>query len=246
MFTYRANAAAAVALVEQLHASGDASAHGVQLDLTDDAATRHAVDAVAIDGLHTVVYAAGPHVPMVHLSTVTPRAVPRSARVRRAGVFNLVHPALPHLRASAGNIVAVTTAATTRFPVRDGCRPHRRGRWRRCPRTGSGGGTLIMWDTARHARRHARRPPGLCEALEWMPALCPMEHPRDDGADLFPSASVVARCASKRARSSGIMGNVRPSRFFVVPASSVTTPARKSTCRHRSGRISLLSRQPVR
>ncbi len=120
VFTYRANAAAAVALVEQLHASGDASAHGVQLDLTDDAATRHAVDAVAVDGLHTVVYAAGPHVPMVHLSTVTPQQFRDQLESDAAACFNLVHPALPHLRASAGNIVAVTTAATTRFPVRDG------------------------------------------------------------------------------------------------------------------------------
>ena len=48
-------------------------------------------------------------------------AVPRAARVRRRSrCFNLVHPALPHLCASAGNIVAVTTAATDRFPVRDG------------------------------------------------------------------------------------------------------------------------------
>ena len=62
----------------------------------------------------------------------------------------------------------------------------------------------------------------------------------------FWSASVVARCASRRPRNSGTIGNVRPSRFFVVPTSSVTTPARTSTCRHWSGRISLLSRQPVR
>jgi 3-oxoacyl-[acyl-carrier protein] reductase len=34
--------------------------------------------------------------------------------------FNLIHHALPHLRASGGSVVAVTTAATRRFPVRDG------------------------------------------------------------------------------------------------------------------------------
>jgi NAD(P)-dependent dehydrogenase (short-subunit alcohol dehydrogenase family) len=34
--------------------------------------------------------------------------------------FNLLHPALAHLRASKGSIVAVTTAATARYPVRDG------------------------------------------------------------------------------------------------------------------------------
>src|SRR5262245_31956228 len=33
-------------------------------------------------------------------------------------------------------------------------------------------------------------------------------------------------------------GSVRPSRFFVVPGSKRTTPAPKSTCRHRSGSTS--------
>ena len=37
-----------------------------------------------------------------------------------AGFFNVVHPCLPHLRSAEGSIVAVTTAATARFPVRDG------------------------------------------------------------------------------------------------------------------------------
>ena len=37
-----------------------------------------------------------------------------------AGFFNVAHPALPHLRTAEGCIVAVTTAATSRFPVRDG------------------------------------------------------------------------------------------------------------------------------
>ena len=37
-----------------------------------------------------------------------------------AGFFNVAHPALPHLRHARGSIVAVTTAATDRYPVRDG------------------------------------------------------------------------------------------------------------------------------
>jgi NAD(P)-dependent dehydrogenase (short-subunit alcohol dehydrogenase family) len=37
-----------------------------------------------------------------------------------AGFFNVVQPALPHLRQAQGCIVAVTTAATARYPVRDG------------------------------------------------------------------------------------------------------------------------------
>ena len=37
-----------------------------------------------------------------------------------AGLFSAAHAALPHLRAAGGSIVAVTTAGTGRFPVRDG------------------------------------------------------------------------------------------------------------------------------
>ncbi|MEJ7834085.1 MAG: SDR family oxidoreductase, partial [Nocardioides sp.] len=92
-----------------------------QLDLTgpDVAAV---VDTVAEeqDGLHTLVYAAGPHVPMVHLSRVPPADMAAQLAADGAGFFALAHAALPHLRRTAGSIVAVTTAATTRFPVRDG------------------------------------------------------------------------------------------------------------------------------
>ncbi|MDP3893180.1 SDR family NAD(P)-dependent oxidoreductase, partial [Nocardioides sp.] len=38
-----------------------------------------------------------------------------------AGFFNVVHPALPVLRRDGGgSVVAVTTAATSRYPARDG------------------------------------------------------------------------------------------------------------------------------
>jgi 3-oxoacyl-[acyl-carrier protein] reductase len=92
------------------------------LDLSDAAACARVVDAVAGDfgGIHTVVYAAGPHVPMVHLSRITPADFHDQLAGDAAAFFNAIAPALPHLRASRGNIVAVTTAATTRFPVRDG------------------------------------------------------------------------------------------------------------------------------
>jgi NAD(P)-dependent dehydrogenase (short-subunit alcohol dehydrogenase family) len=70
--------------------------------------------------MHTLVYAAGPHVPMVHLSTVTPEQFRRQLLDDAAAFFNALRPALPHLRAAGGVVVAVTTAATSRFPVRDG------------------------------------------------------------------------------------------------------------------------------
>lgn len=95
--------------------------HGVRVELTDSAATAAAVSSVAsMGGIHTLVYAAGPHVPMTHLSTVTPAQYRSQLESDAVAFFNLVHPALPFLRALRGSIVAVTTAATRRFPVRDG------------------------------------------------------------------------------------------------------------------------------
>ncbi|MET7767834.1 SDR family oxidoreductase [Nocardia sp. NPDC005366] len=98
------------------------TARSWQLDLTDAARTAAVVAEVAADlgGIHTLIYAAGPHVPMVHLSRVTPDELRQQLVTDTVGFFNAVHAALPHLRASRGNIVAVTSAATTRFPIRDG------------------------------------------------------------------------------------------------------------------------------
>ena len=93
-----------------------------QLSGEDEAATAALIEGVVAEfgAIHTVVYAAGPHVPMVHLSKVTPTDFRRQIDQDVNAFFNLVHAALPHLRASKGNIVAVTTVATRRYPVRDG------------------------------------------------------------------------------------------------------------------------------
>ncbi|WP_028644689.1 SDR family NAD(P)-dependent oxidoreductase [Nocardioides sp. URHA0020] len=100
-------------------------AGSLELDLGASTAATDAARVVAevvasAGGLHTLVYAAGPHVPMAHLSGVDPVAMAAQLTADAAGFFAVVAPALPHLRASEGSIVAVTTAATTRFPVRDG------------------------------------------------------------------------------------------------------------------------------
>ncbi len=113
-FTYRGNASKAAELA-------GAGATVAQLDITDAAAVRRVVDAFAHDGgVHTVVHAAGAHVPMRHLSTVGPARFDQQLNTDTAGFFNVVAAALPHLRASHGSLVAVTTAATRRFAVRDG------------------------------------------------------------------------------------------------------------------------------
>jgi 3-oxoacyl-[acyl-carrier protein] reductase len=119
--TYRSRAEAAAVAVDAARSWGaHASAH--QLDVTDSDACAGVVSDVvsAYGGLHTLVHAAGPHVPMKHLSSVSPADLSAQLNEDAAGFFNVVHPALPHLRAAEGSVIAVTTAATARFPVRDG------------------------------------------------------------------------------------------------------------------------------
>lgn len=93
-----------------------------RLDAGDLASVSEVIDRVADEGggIHTVVHAAGPHVPMVHLSRVEPAAMAAQLAADAAGCFAVAHAALQHLRETSGSLVVVTTAATTRFPRRDG------------------------------------------------------------------------------------------------------------------------------
>ena len=119
--TFRGNEAAGKAVAAAVADLGvRSSAHALDVTSADDCASVLAEVAAAYDGIHTLVYAAGPHVPMVHLSNVSPADFAEQLTQDAAGFFNLAHPALPLLRQTKGSIVAVTTAATARFPVRDG------------------------------------------------------------------------------------------------------------------------------
>ena len=119
--TYRSRPEAGLAAAAAAREWGVRAA-SYELDLGDADRAAAVVAAVAADfgGLHTLVYAAGPHVSMTHLSAVTPAAMAEQLAADAAGFFGVVQPALAHLREAEGSIVAVTTAATARFPVRDG------------------------------------------------------------------------------------------------------------------------------
>lgn len=119
--TYRSRPEAGEAAAESARTHGvRASAYPLDLVSPDAAASVVASVVAEHGGLHTLVYAAGPHVPMLHLATVEPAAMAAQLAADAAGFFNVVHPALAHLRLVQGSIVAVTTAATARYPVRDG------------------------------------------------------------------------------------------------------------------------------
>lgn len=119
VFTYRSNEAAAEALGAEVTAAGG-QARALQLDLSDSEAVKQAVEGAAADGgLHTVVYASGPHVPMEYVSNVPPERFWEQCGNDILAFYNLLHASLGHLRAAAGSLVAVTTCANRRFPKRD-------------------------------------------------------------------------------------------------------------------------------
>jgi 3-oxoacyl-[acyl-carrier protein] reductase len=122
--TYRSRPEAGAAAVEAAREWGrHASSYALDLGSesgVDDAAAVVARVVETYGGLHTLVYAAGPHIPMVHLSNVAPATMAAQLAVDAAGFFAVVHPALPALRQAQGSVVAITTAATARFPTRDG------------------------------------------------------------------------------------------------------------------------------
>jgi NAD(P)-dependent dehydrogenase (short-subunit alcohol dehydrogenase family) len=98
-----------------------AGTQAYQLDLNDADGCKRVVDGAVEDfgALHTLVYAAGPHVPMRYVATISPETFRQQMLDDAVGCFNVVQPALPHLRDAQGSIVAVTTVATARFPARD-------------------------------------------------------------------------------------------------------------------------------
>ncbi|WP_137723368.1 SDR family NAD(P)-dependent oxidoreductase [Prescottella subtropica] len=121
VLTYRSNTEAAAKLVAEIEESGvRGAAHAV--DLCDREAVADVVGSTVRDfgDLSILVHAAGPHIPMVHLSRVEPSTYARHLNDEATTFFTVVHACLPALRDAAGSVVAVTTAATDRFPVRDG------------------------------------------------------------------------------------------------------------------------------
>jgi 3-oxoacyl-[acyl-carrier protein] reductase len=113
--TYRSNDDAAAKVVAGIEALGQ-RARAWQLDLVEPDAT----SAFLSGGIHTLVHAAGPHVPQIHLSRVDPARFKQQVEEDVVAFFNLLQPSLPYLRDTTGCIVAITTAATRRYPVRDG------------------------------------------------------------------------------------------------------------------------------
>ncbi|WP_176599221.1 SDR family NAD(P)-dependent oxidoreductase [Sphingobium sp. 15-1] len=122
-FTYRSRKDAADAVVASVEAAGR-NALAMSVDHTDPDAMKRFVDAAAerFGRVHSVVYAAGPHIPMKFLNAITPAEWKQVFDVDVNGAFNLVWATLPHLKAGGGgSLIAVITAAVEKVPMRDLC-----------------------------------------------------------------------------------------------------------------------------
>lgn len=93
-----------------------------QVDVQDPAAVEALVADIVAEagGLHTLVYAAGPLVPLIHLSKVPPKQMRDHLLQDTFGFYNAAHFALPHLRTSHGSIVAIQSSAQFRYAPADG------------------------------------------------------------------------------------------------------------------------------
>lgn len=121
--TYRSRKEAADAVVAGVVASGR-EALAMPVDHADPDAMKAFVDAAAerFGRVHSVVYAAGPHIPLKFLSAITPGEWKNVFDADVNGAFNLVWASLPHLKAGGGGaFAAVTTAAVKKVPLRDIC-----------------------------------------------------------------------------------------------------------------------------
>ena len=120
LVAYNRNREAAEASAAAVAAAGG-KGEAVQLDLRDADAVRAALEAAAArhDGLHSVVGAHGPFITMRHISRLEPALFAETMAADAFAAYNLIHAAIPHLRASRGALVAMATPAIRRYAVKD-------------------------------------------------------------------------------------------------------------------------------
>ena len=118
--TYFNNEARAEFAADLVRGEGKA-ATTYRINIEEPETVRQLVEEVAgKGGIHTIVYAAGPLVPLIHLSKVDPALMKKHLLQDTFGFFNVVHYAIPHLRRSKGSVVAVQSSAQFRYASADG------------------------------------------------------------------------------------------------------------------------------
>ena len=119
-FTYRNNKEKAEMLTSEIEHLGVRSLKQ-SLNLDDQDGVQSFIQSLGEDGgIHTLVYAAGPVVPQIHLSNIETEVFSKHLNLEVNAFFGAVIAALPFIRKQKGAIIAVTSAATDNYPVKDG------------------------------------------------------------------------------------------------------------------------------
>jgi NAD(P)-dependent dehydrogenase (short-subunit alcohol dehydrogenase family) len=120
VFTYRSNEAVAQEL-QSLIVSIGRRALAIKLDLTDRPACRAAIDQAADEfgTIHTLVIAVGADISMTYTADIDPDEWDRTINGDLTGSFNVILPAIPHLRRNGGSVLAMSSAGLKRFPPKD-------------------------------------------------------------------------------------------------------------------------------
>ncbi len=118
--TYRHNQQAAEDVAAAIRADGGScSIH--QVSLGDLSSVEGCMNALVEDhgNIHTIAHAAGTHIDQPYISQTTPEQWRNTMEWDVNGFFHVAHAALPHLRASQGSIVFISSSGLRRFPPGD-------------------------------------------------------------------------------------------------------------------------------
>ena len=118
--TYRANSKAAHAAAEDVQAAGREAFAG-RVDLVDEPGVERFFADVAdrFGAVHTVIYAIGADIPMVHATQIEAADWRRTIDGDLTGFFHVVRAAIPYLRTTGGSLVAISSAGLVRHPPSD-------------------------------------------------------------------------------------------------------------------------------
>ena len=116
--TYRNNAEGAKEAAQAVRSAGQ-EAEVLHLAARPDAAAAIEATVARFGGLHALIYAAGPDLIMPYVSEVEVDQIRAIIDADVGGFFAVLHAALPHLRASHGALVAVSSAGVKRHPPGD-------------------------------------------------------------------------------------------------------------------------------
>jgi NAD(P)-dependent dehydrogenase (short-subunit alcohol dehydrogenase family) len=119
-FTYRSNEQAAREVAEAIEVAGR-RAMAIRLDLTDRPGSRAAIDRAAAEfgHIHTLVIAHGADISMTFTADIDPDEWDRTIGGDLTGFYNVLMPAVPHLRRRGGSVLAMTSAGLLRHPQKD-------------------------------------------------------------------------------------------------------------------------------